>query len=319
MSVRLLAAGAALASLTLVRPAPARADRMYGDYYPAMSDQAFWDSAIEPGGNEVNRLVRDATNMRQQADNLANSDTDASGAVRRGLYDEAIGALRAARRLAPKNDVVLLQLGLALEGRGLGRAAIEALGQLPVTTDGNAEADLALGRVYLGAGELPEAIRYLRRAVSRTGGWGFDAQVVYASALAQAGRVSDAIDLLAPLAVRGGYAPLLHIALASLYDRDEQLGKTYDALQRMISQMGSGAAGSAQSAIAALKLPSPEKTYMLALAYEAGTQWAEARTAWLNYAAMGPRARYRGRAEAHVVAIDTLLAERKAGKAGKPT
>jgi hypothetical protein len=115
------------------------------------------------------------------------------------------------------------------------------------------------------------------------------------------------------------YAPLLHIALASLYDRDEQLGKTYDALQRMISQMGSGAAGSAQSAIAALKLPSPEKTYMLALAYEAGTQWAEARTAWLNYAAMGPRARYRGRAEAHVVAIDTLLAERKAGKAGKPT
>lgn len=307
------------AALSLLATSPARADRMYGEYYPAMTDQTFWDSAIEPGGNEVSRLVRDASSMRQQADNLANADTDASGAVRRGLYDEAIGALRAARRLAPKNDAVLLQLGLALEGRGQGRAAIEALTQLPATPEGSAEADLALGRVYLGAGDLPEALRYLRRAVTRTAGWAFDAQVVYASALAQAGRVSDAIDLLAPLVVRGGYAPLLYIALASLYDRDEQLGKAYEVLQRMNSQMGSGAAGSAQSAVAVLKLPSPEKTYMLALAYEAGSQWGEARTAWLNYAAMGPRARYAGRAEAHVAAIDKLLAERKAGKVGKPT
>ena len=316
---RSTAACAALASLTLLAPTVVRADRAYGgDYYPT-ADQTFWEGAIEPSGTEVNRLLRDATSMRQQADNLANADTDASGEVRRGLYDEAIGALRAARRLAPKNEGVLLQLGLSLEGRGLGRSAIEVLGQLPSVVEGNAEADLALGRVYLGAGELGEALRFLRRAVSRAGSYSYDAQVVYASALAQAGRLSDAIEVMAPLAARGGYAAVLHIAAASLYDRDEQLGKAYDALARMNSQMGSGAASSAQSAVAALKLPSPEKTYMLALAYEAGSQWGEARTAWLNYAAMGPRARYAGRAEAHVAAIDKLQAERKVAKPTPPT
>ena len=318
MPARSMVACAALLGLSLLAPSPATADRMGYDFY-APADQTFWEAAIEPSGNEVGRLLRDATGLRQQADNLANADTDATGATRRQLYDEAIGALRAARRLAPKNEALLLQLGLALEGRGDGRAAIEALSQLPSIGDGNAEADLALGRVYLNAGDLTEALRFLRRAVSRPGGWSYDAQVVYASALAQAGRLSDAIEVVAPLAVRGGYAPILHIAVASLYDRDEQRGKAYDALARMNSQMGSGAASNAQAAVMGLKLPSPEKTYMLALAYESGTQWGEARTAWLNYVALGPRARYAGRAEAHVAAIDKLLAERKVVKpAPKP-
>lgn len=313
MSLRLSRTFAVLAvSTALTVPALAYGGMAMPYYEPPA--QAFWDQAIAPNGAEVERLLRAATMSRGQADNLAGQDVDADGSTRQALYDEAIGALRQARRLDPTHQGVLLQLGLALEARGDGAGALEALGALDPTQDTGPEAATAMGRVYLRAGQLPEALRYLRSATSRASGWSYDVQSLYALALAQAGRLADGIDLLAPLIARAGYAPILYLTLASLYDRDEQLGRAYDTLTKMQSAMGSGGSASAQQAIGVLQLPTPERQYLLALAYETGGQLAEARTAWLNYAALGPRAHYAGRAEAHAAAIDAMLAARHAAK-----
>lgn len=283
--------------------------------YYTPPQQNFWDTAVAPNGAEVERLLRAGSMSRGQADNLLSQDVDADGSTRRALYDEAIGALRQARRLDPKHQGVLLNLGLALEARGDGDAALEVLGALDPETDTGPDAATAMGRIYLRAGQMPEALRYLRTATARATSWSYDVQCLYAVALAQAGRVADGIDLLAPLLSRGGYAPLLYLTLASLYDRDEQLAKAYDTMAKMQSMMGSGGPASAQQALGALAMPTPERQYLLALAYEAGGQLAEARTAWLNYAGLGPRARYAGRAEGHAAAIDKLLADRLASKA----
>ena len=176
----------------LTSQAVAYGGRGMGGYYPQPQQQTFWETAVAPNGAEVERLLRAGTMSRGQADNLLSQDVDADGSTRRALYDEAIGALRQARRLDPTHQGVLLNLGLALEARGDGDAALEVLSALDPDQDTGPDAATAMGRIYLRAGQLPEALRYLRSATARATSWSYDVQCLYAVALAQAGRVADA-------------------------------------------------------------------------------------------------------------------------------
>jgi hypothetical protein len=108
-------------------------------------------------------------------------------------------------------------------------------------------------------------------------------------------------------------------ALAVAYDRDEQITRAFEQLDRLQNSLQTSYISSMQSYIDQMDpAPSAEVHYYRGLLYESGGYFDEARAEWVLYA--DSEARYRDRALAHVAAIDKItgqmLEARKPGKKG---
>ena len=104
--------------------------------------------------------------------------------------------------------------------------------------------------------------------------------------------------------------PVLWLALAVSYDREEQLSAAYQVVEQLQSSMSTEYGRQLQQAIATIDfVPALDRRYYQAFLYETAGYLTEARGEWLNYAAGGEHAPFRGRALAHVAEIDRMLAE----------
>ncbi|MCE9573565.1 MAG: hypothetical protein K8W52_10450 [Deltaproteobacteria bacterium] len=286
----------------LLAAAPARAD-----------DRDYWADLVDPHGDEIRLITDKAAQLQGQASNLALYDSDPTGVQRARLLDDAYGMLRYARRLAPHNATVLLALGRVADDGGRVAAAVEALEAYTRETDAVLpDASLRLGKLYLRLGDPERAVRSLRGVRADTSGGA--GPLYLAAALTAAGRVDDATDALDRL-VGGPNAsvsdmPVLWFALAVTYDRDEQLSAAYRVVEQLQSAMGTEYGRQLQQSITAIDfVPALDRRYYQAFLYETAGYLTEARAEWLNYAAGGARAPFRGRALAHVAEIDRMLAE----------
>jgi tetratricopeptide (TPR) repeat protein len=287
----------------LFTAAPARAD-----------DRDYWTDVVDPHGDEIRMISDKAAALEGQATNLALYDGDPSGAQRTRLLDDAFGMLRYARRLAPHNPAVLLALGRVADDGGRVAEAQDALeAYLREVDTAMPDAHLRLGKLYLRLGQHDRAIRHLRQVRFDTAGGA--GQIYLAAALTGAGRADEATEALAWVERSTSGQPsindsaLVWLALAIAYDRDEQLSAAYHVVEEMQTALSSEYTRQLQQSIATIDfVPAIDRRYYQAFLYETGGYLTEARAEWLNYAAAGEQAPFRGRALAHVAEIDRLLA-----------
>ncbi len=98
------------------------------------------------------------------------------------------------------------------------------------------------------------------------------------------------------------------LALAVACDRDEQVGRAAETLEKLISMLaGTGSRlGTLPDNIGVIYAPAIDQHYFEALLLEAGGHLAAARAAWMAYARAYPAPRFRERALAHVAEIDRM-------------
>jgi tetratricopeptide (TPR) repeat protein len=301
----------------------ARADMYYAEPPPPKPpDDEFWREVVAPHGDEIQMILDKARLAWNYTSTCVYSDCDATGESRTKLLEDGYGMLRYARKLDPTQPDVLLLLGQFAEESGRPSAAIEALQTYLGTLDPDAtvppEASLRLGRAYLRLGRTEDAIRQFRAAI--TSGMSYGPQAAGAAylgdTLMNAGRMSDALDMLSPnlqfwqnqyYAIEPMQAVM---TLAVAYDRDEQINAAFGVLDALQAMMTSGYGQYVQQGLSnMLFVPAYEEHYYLALFYESQGYLSEARTEWLHYAAVED-APFRARALDHSEAIDQLLGEK---------
>jgi tetratricopeptide (TPR) repeat protein len=315
-----------IASIVLAARAEARPARA-PDVPPAPAERAdFWREMLEPHSDEVRRIVTLADQYMRQGDIALFGDYDATGTQRMQFYRTAYGMLRYAHRRAPENLEVLRLLGQTADEIGKTHEAIEAL-EAAVRLAGADKAGIEvtgrLGAIYLRLGRVDDAIRYLRlaqgpilpgKAVSAT------TLVHLSNALAARGEMGEAIDVLAnalPTQVPwyANEVTLVSFALAVQYDRDEQRGEAFEALDHMQTTLTSGMGATVQNALGVMRFaPAEDQHYYQGLLYEAMGNYTEARAEWALYAAADMP--YRTRALEHIAAIDM---QRRAPKPVEPS
>jgi len=321
--------------LVALAPAIARADYVAeAPPAPPPPTDEFWRDVVAPHGDEIQQILDKARQGLAYLPGCVAQDCDPTGEQRTKLLDDLYGMLRYARKLDPTQPDVLILLGQVAEESGRATAAIEAL-QAYVSLLGTDEripvdVEFRLGRAYLRLGRAEDAIRHFRAGMGEGptsyGGGGATTSLLYlAMTLANTGRISDAIDVLAPAAAtQNVWSPDLQqllMTLAVTYDRDEQISAAFQVLEGLQNNLQQGYQQYVQSALASMAfVPAHEQHYYLALLYESLSNLSEARTEWLIYAQAD--APFRGRALDHVAAIDKIQAQRlraaaKAAKAPK--
>lgn len=309
----------ALVALCVAEPA-ARAQ--------AEGDPGFWAWLSGPEHPVIAVVIEAARENRSRAEAefapYDHTGLDWSRAAnRRALLEDSRRMLEHALALSPTEPALLRELGYVageLGDAATARRALEAYlaAEAPERVPG--EVRLRLGRLCAAAGERERAVDLLRAAI----GGRFEDEIrqrshaVLALALLymDGGQLSEAIDLLraqvsSPLRYGYGETIMLQFALAVAYDRDEQITRAHHSLEQ-IQGLGEDSLATAlvDSASQPVRfVPAIDRHYFAALQYEAMGFLADARRAWQSYAAH-EGARYRGRALAHIDAIDALARRR---------
>ncbi|HVK73814.1 MAG TPA: tetratricopeptide repeat protein [Kofleriaceae bacterium] len=282
----------------------------------------FWREVVSPHHDEVTAL------KAQLRDALAAIISDGNPEHRAGLVLEATRMARYARQLDP-GDVELLYYLAALADEGGHSAAaqrqlVDYVSRTPRPSM-RLDALVRLGKIALRQRRPELAIGALRQALAERGDRRSTAAaaIYLAHALDAAGRTGDAIDLLASqIATQPGAweaeDAAIWLALATLYDRDEQISQAFELVMTAQNVLGAGFAERMEAGLAAVPpVPAPEIHYTRAFVYETAGFLLEARAEWQSYLRMTTVARYRDRAAAHLAAIDGLLAARR-GPASRP-
>lgn len=311
-----LAAAAAAAALAAAGPALAK-PRLEQPPASAPAHEDLWSRITDPHGDEVRLLVAKARLAMRRADDARTGEEDWAVDQRARFYRDAYSLAAHARALAPENPLALVAFARAAEelGRtGEAIAALELHARLAGPDPVGLEAAAHLGALYLRAGDLDRAIRWLRLAEGPLSPLSNDldracALVHLATALTGRGELPAAIHALVsalPERASGNTsreATLVGFALAVLYDRDEQRAAAFDVLDDLQAALGAQYQPELQLALARMPFVPPEELhYYRALLYESLDRYAEARAEWALYAAAGPP--FRARALDHVAAID---------------
>ncbi len=308
----LAAVGVALIASS-ARAAPDPDARDHGD---------FWGEVVSPHRDEIAAIklhLRDA---------LAAIPADWSADHRAGMVAEALRLTGYARRLDPGDlDLLYYQGALADEG-GQAALAQRLLGEYVARTPRQGqrvEALVRLGKIALRQRRPELAIGPLRQAVAepaerRTTS---AARIYLAHALDGSGRTGEAIDLLAErVATPGNWEAedaAVWLALATLYDRDDQISRAFDLVMTAQHVLGPQFAERMEAGLASVPpVPAPEIHYARGFLYETAGFLLEARTEWQGYLRMTTIARHRDRARDHLAAIDKLLALRRAPPRARP-
>jgi tetratricopeptide (TPR) repeat protein len=292
--------------------------------------QDFWGWLVDPHKAEVDEILQVARDNWQQAQSDAadfetGSRRPMSAERRKRLLDDAAGMLKYALRLAPGRADVLRELALALD-EGDDPAARETLerylaAEIPERV--SAEPRLRLGRWYARQRRFGDAVVQLRLALgSPATELALRSQALHllATVLMHSGRLAEAIDLLES-AVATTPTPPIMFALAVAYDRDEQITRALETLERMRAMNTppfSDVLLQQESRRAVVFVPPWERHYYAALQYELIGYLPEARSEWQAYVRCDG-APYRERARQHLALVDKLAIEqaRAARRAGK--
>lgn len=279
----------------VVTTAPAAADSPPLD--ARKGDRPFWSWVIEPHAVEIATVLEKVDELRSLARN-SNRETDYLDTRRRAL-DDALGMLRYARRLAPRDPIVARTLAEVAAERGLLAEAAATYEHYLETGGGDDNtARGALGVIYAQQGRYGVAIEPLRAGVAVRS---LEAIQVLAQVYMERGRVTEAIDLLVHSPHADSADSLLTLAVA--YDRDEQVGEAAETLGRLSSLLQGR---QYLPLIIPTFVPAIDQRYFTALLFESRGKLDQARAEWMAYAAARPAPRFRARALAHVADIDRL-------------
>jgi tetratricopeptide (TPR) repeat protein len=276
---------------------------------PHHRERNFWEWVIDPDGAEIRVVLRKAEQNIRSAHDRGDRFGDEQS-VQDALYQDARGMLRYGLRLQPDNPRLLLLLGTTCDE--LGRidetvAALERYMGAEQTDRIQADARFRLGRAYARRGQLEAAAGMLRHGAGRGDA---DATLALAEVYQQMGRMQDAIDVLEHhlgrrTAMLVGGEDLVQLMLAIAYDRDEQLARAREVIDKLVAQR--------QRLLDVLALQrygprlelysTADRHYAQAYVYELSGFLSDARAEWMHYAATGGP--YRARALAHVRAIDS--------------
>ena len=307
-----------LASLVVVALVSARA---YGEVMPPPREPPvdpnrgnFWREIAEPHKDEVDAILAKATGAIQQAEVALLAEYDPTGENHQKLYRELYGMLHYARKLAPDNLEVLKLYARCADAIGKTRQAMDALHaaiDLVGAEKAGPEVTGRLGAIYLRLGQLDDAVRYLRQAqgpLVPSSPITAHVLVNLASALAQRGQTTEAIDVLAEALPQNppyysNEMQLVAFALAVAYDRDDQRTAAVDTLEHLRAALQEQWGMMVQASLAPMRFaPADDQQYYRALLLEATDNYSDARAEWALYAA--GHGRYAARALDHVVAID---------------
>ena len=270
---------------------------------------------LDPNGVEVEAIVTRAVEMATGLVAIDCMDTDAAGAERATLVDNAFGMMRYAVRRSPTNDKALLYLAYFSLASGRSAIALQAANQYRERIhngDDRAQIEMIAGQANLRLGDFADAIIAWRTASSSSNSivhW--NATLLLADALANHGQLLDALDVLRQAhegaMLNSNEATTFGFALAVNYDRAEHHTDAFNALSKLQSAMGGDFGPQLQRMLCRYQLASTSSAaYYKALLYEITGYLSEARTEWLDYAA-DPDAPFAGRARQHADAIDRIL------------
>jgi len=301
-------------------------------------DDNFWAAMIAPNAEEIELVLAKARELRQSAMQFTlgpdlgypNPYNDSQTEQRRARFADAFGMLRYARReLDPNHLDVLYELGRAAEDIGRYDDAVDALSAF-VDRAGDkdrrlAEVHIRLGRLSARRGEWDTTLAELRAALARPGsGLSGQALIYLGCAYMQTDHMAEAIDTLDQASATSPYGQLYYLAqtaqfaLAVAYDRDEQITRSHEVLERLLAgdpglnnalgQPYYDYTGNGLDSEPLLWPPS-ERHYFLALRYEALNMLDEARGEWSAFLRAAEDSPFHARAQAHVDAIDRLRDE----------
>ncbi len=295
----------------------------------------FWEWVANPHGEEIEMVLRKVTEIRSTISQFSgSSDVDYYYRIRKKGLEDALGMLSYALRLEPENPDLQLSCGFVAQDLGKPQLARHMLSEylrneIPEKIDPAAHS--RLGRLEADAGNWSDAVIQLRRALASDkplAAPGEFAQTVLclASVYMHTGRMNEAIDLLEnATGVNGRQFYLgtwdqqfLLFSLAVAYDRDEQVTRAHDVLDRLLQATAQGGrivflgllSNQGYGTARFMEFTPPfDQHYFTALLYEAAGHLLEARAEWRAYARLGENAPYGERARAHVRAIDELLSK----------
>ncbi len=264
-------------------------------------ERNFWEWVQDPNGAEIRVVLARVQENLNAAAQLGDDDPAAAA-----MLEDARGMLRFGLRLEPDHPRLLHAMGQVCDRLGRLDEVVSALEHyLRVEPSERAlpEARLLLGRAHARRGDLRPAIAQLVQAAAP----GDSAAVLaLAEAYLEVGRLGDAIDVLEHQTRRRAYYwggdELIHLALAAAYDRDEQLARAREVVERLVTQrriidLLRGYPGRSLGFWS-----TANRHYVQAYAYELAGHVHEARAEWLHCARLDGR--HRARALAHVRAID---------------
>lgn len=315
---RATAIAAAATVAVAAGPGPARADRMPVDRYVVPGDpDDFWREVVHPHADEVLELQRSLAVTLRSLD-----DQDGYG-NRSELVQSGLRMARYARLLDPGDLDALYYAGAFADEAGRATEAERVLdGYLARAPAGPLRADalLRIGRIALRQHRTTEAINALRRALAQPAErpTAVKSHVALAHALEATGDVGAAIAVLRDLDDRtpidGDPATVIgYLALAALYDRDEQITAAFDIVIRLKNALDSDYSRWAEDAVRLYPPPvAADLHYYRALAYET-TQLnqAEARAEWFAFERAAGSTGAGARARDHRLALDRELARER--------
>jgi hypothetical protein len=310
-----LAFAAAVAAPALAQPGPAARDALDTRDPDARDHGDFWAEVVAPNHDELVAIKAELRSALGYAANAWNPEHRAA------MLREATRLARHGQRLDPGDPEVTFYLGALADDAGRTLEAQRLLTELvsgPTRGPLRAEALVRLGKLALRRGAAADAISPLRQAVAERADRRMTviATVYLADALDASGRTGVAIDLLSQrvAAATGNWdneEALTVLALAVLYDRDEQISQAFDLVLRAQGALDGAYAERFEAGLAlAPPVPAAELHYHRAFLYETAGFAHEARAEWLAYLRLGT-GRGLVRARAHLAALDALLRDRR--------
>ncbi len=293
----------------------ARADRMPSPPYVAPADHDdFWRDVVHPHADEVAEL------QRNLAMTLRSIDDPYGEGNRSEMVQSGLRMARYARQLDPDDLDALYYAGAFSDEAGRAIAAerllVDYLARAPAGVL-RADALLRIGRIALRQRRVPDAITALRRSISQTAerATSIKAHIALAHALEASGDVGAAVAVLRELndavPIDGDPSTVIgYLALAVLYDRDEQITAAFDVILRLKTALDNDYSRWAEEAVRLFPPPvAADLHYYRAMAYET-TQInrTEARAEWFAFERVAGKRGAGARAHDHRVAIDRELA-----------
>lgn len=306
----------ALAVALAATAGTARADRAAPTYAPPPRSDDFWRDVVHPHADEVAELQRNlATTLRSIDDPYGEGN-------RPELVQSGLRMARFARQLDPGDLDALFYAGAFADEAGRAAEAVKLLEEYLTRAPAGmlrADALLRMGRIALRQRRLPEAVAALRRSIAQSAerSTSIKAHIALAHALEASGDVGAAVAVLRELndavPIDGDPSTVIgYLALAVLYDRDEQITAAFDVILRLKNALDSDYSRWAEDAVRLFPPPvAADLHYYRALAYETTSSQLEARAEWFAYerAAAGTGAGLRARD--HRLAIDRELARER--------
>jgi TonB family protein len=273
---------------------------------PTKDDSDFWGNIAEPGRKQFIAALRKGRALFESAERM-------SYQLRVRSFEDALAAFREATRASPQNALGYFWLGKTFYQLERMKEAIAAFGMVrklkPSFPDDYSMA-FKLGIAYSKLGKFEEAVLEYSRAerILATRGQGssdatFGRALLHGNAaesLMAIGRLDEAIQrYLDSVALYPGYK-LAWWGLAVAYDRDEQISKARDALQKGMS----GDNGmSALTGKDVFFVPAGDIHYYFALGHEARGDGPAAKKEWQQFLQELPKSPWAFRARDHLAGL----------------